>query len=618
MFDRLKNWAAARIVSHAIHARVRRDMGKRAWYDGVIGTSGAGFAGGGISRLTQSLAQWSGSANSELDGTLVVMRARARQLCANNEHGRRFLSLVAANVVGHCGPTLQVRAKLSDRKTLDKAANDAVETAWERWTETADLGGRMDLAMLARVAIKAVARDGEALVKIVRDRKLPGGLQLQLLEADRLDEAMNRVLDNGNVVRLGVEIDSAGRAVAYHLKAAHPGERVLSTAPQTERVLARDVLHLFLPERAEQVRGYTWLHAVLVRMNMLHAYEEAAVVAARVGAAKMGVFQKKDEGTPSTLASMADSVDSSGRLQMSAEAGEFMELPPGYELASWDPEYPHANFESFLKACLRGAAAGLDVAAHNLTGDMTDVNYSSARIAELSERDLWQVLQGWWIHAFACPVYEEWLASALLRGEIVLEDSGKSIPPDRFDKFRQAGRFQPRRWGWVDPSKEIEAAEREIAAGLNSRTAIAASQGREVEDIIDELAQEKAMLEKAGLPVQPGQVPGTTPVTAPAAAPAAKEQPVNVSFEASFPEAFKHEVGHVVGVPEMKDVAIAMKQLADAVVESQRQLVQAVEQVQSVGAEVRAASIQNAKPRRIVTDAKGNPIGSVVVDEIKG
>jgi len=52
-------------------------------------------------------------------------------------------------------------------------------------------------------------------------------------------------------------------------------------------VPASDVFHLFVPERAEQLRGYTWLHAVLMRAQMLQGYEEAALVAARVGATRL-------------------------------------------------------------------------------------------------------------------------------------------------------------------------------------------------------------------------------------------------------------------------------------------------------------------------------------------
>lgn len=90
------------------------------------------FAGAAVNRLTASLAGWSGSVNADLDGSLVILRARARQLAANTAHGRRFLSLVANNVVGgENQPKLQVRAYKDQRNpnaatVLDKAANDAI------------------------------------------------------------------------------------------------------------------------------------------------------------------------------------------------------------------------------------------------------------------------------------------------------------------------------------------------------------------------------------------------------------------------------------------------------------------------------------------------------------
>ncbi len=475
------------------------------------------FAGAAVNRLTTSLETWSGALNADLDNGLAILRARARTLCANNEFGRRFLSLVSTNIVGPNGPTLQVRATMLGG-ALDKAANDAIEVAWKQWGMVCELTGKMTLTRLLQVGAKGVARDGEALIRFVRDRSLPHGLGLQLLEADRLDETINGTF-NGNAVRQGVERDNAGRPVAYHLLTTHPGDSYNQQQRKTERVLAKNLLHVFLPERAEQVRGYTWLHAVLMRSHMLHGFEEAAVIAARVGASKMGIWTR-DSDAADALSAVADAQDASGNLQMSAEPGDFIEAPAGYKLESWSPDYPHANFESFLKACVRGLAVGLNVASHNLSGDMTEVNYSSARIAELAEREIWKELQEWFVAAVMLPIYREWLASALLRGEITFAESGKSLPADRYDKFAGAARFQARRWDWVDPLKDAQASRELIAEGLASRTEIAASKGREFEDIVDELAQEKALLEAAGLDV--GEKP-EPPATKPAAAPADTE-----------------------------------------------------------------------------------------------
>jgi lambda family phage portal protein len=478
---------------------------KRDAYAATYGNaSPGGFAGAAVNRLTASMSTWSGSLNADLDGNLVILRARARQLAANNAYGRRFLNLAATNIVGNDGlPKLQVRALQNQRDpnkptALDKAANDAIEIHWDQWGQAADIAGRLTWSMLLRLVVKAVARDGEALVRLVRRRDLPYGLALQLLEIDRLDDALNRV-GSGATIRQGVEIDGSGRPLAYWVKTTHPGEAYAVAASQYERIPAGDILHVFLPERAEQVRGYPWFHAVLNDSAQLGEFMKSAVIAARIGASKIAALERSEDSLDQT-AMMGDAA-SGNAIQMNVEAGEMFELPPGYKLNSWDPEYPHANFDSFLKACLRGIASGMDVAAHNLTGDMTEVNYSSARIAELAEREQWMALQDWLIACLVRPVYKEWLNIALLRGDITFPVSGKALPFDRYDKFAAASRFQGRRWQWVDPHVEVEAAQLLIANGLASRTEIAAAKGRDFSDVLDELQMEDQALAAAGLKI---------------------------------------------------------------------------------------------------------------------
>jgi lambda family phage portal protein len=485
-------------------------LGRSDWASSLAGSGSStyGFAGAAVGRLQSSLANWSGSINADLDGALPILRARARQLAANNEHGRRFLSLCAINIVGRQNPKLQVRALRDARNpdrpaTLDKAANDAIEQHWERWGKSADVTGRhKSLYAVLRTIVRAVARDGEAIVRIIRNRSLPYGIGLQLLESDRLDDTLNMRLQNGNTIRQGVEIDSLGRPVAYHVKTSHPGESFAMAAGVVERIPAADLCHIYLPDRAEQVRGVTWMHAVILRGATLHKFEEAAVTAAQIGASKIAAIERSEDSLDAS-SMMFDGRSSSGIGQINVEAGEMFELPPGYRLNSWNPEYPHANFDPFLKACLRGLAAGLDVAAHNLTGDMTDVNYSSARIAELSEREAWMILQDWLIGSFVQPIYEEWLAMALLMGQITFPQSGSVLPADRLQKFVLASSFRGRRWQWVDPLKDGQANQVLLAARLTSRTRITAEQGVEFDDLVDELADEQQQLEDAGLAASP-------------------------------------------------------------------------------------------------------------------
>lgn len=474
------------------------------------------FSGAQIGRLTASLPGFSNSINSDLDGSLVILRARARNLCANHEYGRRFLSMVATNVVGAYGPTLQVRAYNAGRRgeaQLDKPANAALEMHWKRWGKRCDITQMMTLPQFLRVAMKSVARDGEVLIRKVRRRDLPYGIALQMLEIDRLDESINITLAGGNIIRQGVEIDSLQRRVAYYVRKNHPGDRYATNPKnEVERVPADEIFHLFVPERAEQVRGYTWMHAVLMRSQMLQGYEEAALVAARVGAAKMGVFTAGADGDGSDLSDLGEK-QTDNSLQMSAEAGEFVDLTkhPGVSLESWNPEYPRGEFAAFVQQCLRGIAAGLDVDYATLANDLSSVNYSSIRAGTIETREMWILLQEFLIDSFLVPLYREWLAAALPLGAITF-DSGSRLPAERLEKFADAGGFVGRRWPWVDPLKDAQASQQLIDSGLASRTEIAASQGRDFADIVDELAAEKQLMDAAGLIPAAPKPAATAPV----------------------------------------------------------------------------------------------------------
>ena len=169
----------------------------------------------------------------------------------------------------------------------------------------------------------------------------------------------NDDLPNGNVIRMGIELDRSGRAVAYWISTRHPGDLRFSAyaVGERERVPAEDIIHDFVQDRPEQIRGVPWMHAAMIRLNHLGAFDEAAIIAARIGAAKMGFWTSKD-GDASAL---ADDRDASGNLITEAEPGTFQMAPEGYEFSAFDPKYPEANHDAFTKACLRGIASGFGV-----------------------------------------------------------------------------------------------------------------------------------------------------------------------------------------------------------------------------------------------------------------
>lgn len=446
-----------------------------------------------INRLTAS---WSGS-NASLDrdlvNTLPILRGRSRDLCANNEYAKRFIHQVKVNIVGAQGVTLQNKAR-NNSGELDQPANNAIELAWKEWSKrgNCDVTGKLTRSDIERLIVETVARDGEILIRRVPGYDNDNKYALQVIEADYLDHKANEERPNGTKTVMGVDLDTWGKPVSYHILRKHPGDRAAIQGREHDIVPAEEILHLYVPMRAHQTRGVPWMHAAMVSLADVGGYREAAIVAARVGASKMGFFM-----SPTGDEYVGDGTDAAGNVITEAEPGTFDQLPEGTTLESWDPTYPHDQFESFNKAMLRGIAGGLGVAYHSFANDLEGVNFSSARAGILEERDTWMMLQDWLSTGFSSQIYPEWLRNGLLRGQIMLP-TGKPLPRERFDKFN-AATWQARRWSWVDPLKDIQANREAIAQRVRSISSVIRETGNDPDDVFDEIQKERMKMEEMGI-----------------------------------------------------------------------------------------------------------------------
>lgn len=457
------------------------------------------YAAAASNRLTSTWYTALKSANQEIETGLMTMRARSRQLCRDNPHAAAFLNLLKVNVSGPDGIGLQAQY-VNSRNELHATFNRALELAWTRWGRagscTAD--GRLSFAEFCQHCDALEAQDGEILVRGIVDPKLPLGFGVEFIDPDRLDETLNQRPSNGlPEIRLGVELGAYGRPVAYHIRPRHPNEpggRTDTNRPV--RVPATEILHRFIQVRPGQTRGVPWLVPVAIRLRLLDKWEEAALTAATIGAAKMGFFvDKRDEaGEGYETMTDADSGEDAGALSMTAEPGVFGQLPPGMEFQSFDPDYPNIAFEQFERAMLRSIASGLGVSYTSLANDLTAVNYSSIRAGLLTERDIYRMLQHRAVEHTCRPVFRRWFESAVLSQQV-------TPPTMRFDDITESMVWKPRGWQWVDPKSDVQAVKEMIALGLESRTSAAAKLGGDFQDNLEMLEREMELADAAGVPV---------------------------------------------------------------------------------------------------------------------
>lgn len=482
--------------------REARDAAERAASRGRARRLKRSYEAAHLNRLTADWTVSGTSSNFELRRSLRVLRARSRDLARNSDYVKKFLSMVRNNVSGPAGIRLQARA-LKPNGEPDDALNKKVEAAWRAWchAENASASGKLSFRDIERKLDTHLARDGEVLVRAVAaDNRF--GFALRVYSVDWLDEAFNERLPSGNRVIMSVELDSNDRPAAYWLTPPPADYQFLDTNQpdrRRTRVPAEEVIHYYLADDENsdddsQTRGVPWTHTALKRLKMLGGYEEAEVVAARISASKMGFYQETSPDEESYDGGEEDE-GTGGALMDAPQPGTFGVIPEGYEFKEWNPEHPNTNYSAFIKGVLRGVAAGLDVTYFSLAEDLENVNYSSARIGLLAERDVWRGLQGFKVEHFNRRVYLMWLRAAMLSGALDIRVSDY--------KRLQEPAWHARGWTWIDPQKEAQGTVTAINNGFDTVTATLAEQGRDIEDVIAERKRELKLLKEAGIETAP-------------------------------------------------------------------------------------------------------------------
>jgi lambda family phage portal protein len=453
------------------------------------------------------------SADKALQGDLSALRAHSRAHCANDPFASRFVNEVAINIVGPAGFRLQARVDTGDQ-AADLTTNRLIEEDWLTWAEDKDsvtADGKLDFwGLLANVATSEPG-DGEILIRILPGFDNAYGFALQAIDPDQLDHTLNRPATHGrdgtviqNAIRMGIEVNAWGRPLAYWIRPSHPTDTQNYSLRGNEpiRIPANLIIHDYLPVRVGQTRGIPWMSSVLRRGRLRDLYEEAAVVAARIGAAKVGFLQEE-----ASAVSDPNDDDEGGRsaadFYMDPEPGSWEVLPAGIKPAEgWNPLYPAGEYAPFVKQTLLAEAAGLHISYMTLTGDLKETSFSSGRIGLFSERDTWRMGHKRKITNICRPVLRAWTPWARLTGKLRAAEG--VFPADR-----PRVRWKGRGWANINPKDDINAGVAAADNLLGSRSQFLAEQGLDFDEVAEERARELATMERLGL--TPRKVPSEAP-----------------------------------------------------------------------------------------------------------
>lgn len=423
----------------------------------------------------------SGSSHEDIDFNNYTLRQRSRMLYMAAPVATSAIKTNRTNVVG---VGLRLKSRI-DREVLGLTPEQAEE--WQKTTErefnlwakdkrACDATGMNNFYGLQQLALVSWLLSGDCIGLIKQypvTRLLPYSLRVHLIESDRIATpggygsggsvtyTTGRNPDNGNAIYDGVEVDSNGMVVAYHIRSNYPFELGAPTTTWA-RVLAYqehtglpNVLHIIDTERPDQYRGVSYLAQVIEPLLQIRRYTESELMAAVVESFYTA-FIKTEAPTDENPFNQTDPDvpgEPKGPNDYSMGPGQVNVMAPGESVEFANPTHPNGSFDKFVAAISAQVGAALEVPADLLLKQFNS-SYSASRAALLEAWKAFKMRREWLADDFCRPCYEVWMSEAVARGRI--------YAPGFFDNPTIRAAYLGSEWlgpsqGQLDPVKEITA-----------------------------------------------------------------------------------------------------------------------------------------------------------------
>jgi lambda family phage portal protein len=481
--------------------------------------------------------------------------SRIRDVARNDGWAAGGITRILDNAIGANfrpipKPDYRALAALTGNKAFDAKWADefgrAASANYRSWANDpnryCDAQRALSLQQIYYVAFRHKLVDGDAVAYLpwLPERIAPGksryATAVQLIDPDRLSNPQSRF--DTATLRGGVEVDSWGAALAYHVRKAHVGDWWAAADSVTWERIPREtewgrpvVVHDFDHERAGQHRGGKGvLTPVLQRLKMLIRYDGAELDAAIINAIFAAYIESPfdqsfveqalgDEASDVLKGYQGLRSDFHDERRLMLGNARLQTLFPGEKVGSVAANRPSGSFEPFERAVLRNVASGMGISAQQLSQDWSDVNYSSARAALLESWKTMTRRRADFATGFSQLVYCAFLEESMERDEY-------PMPTDAPDFMEARAAYSSCLWigpgrGWVDPVAEKQGAVLGLDAALSTHEAECAEQGLDSEEVLDRRQIERQQFIDRNLPFPVWQ--GVSTPTQPDATEASKK-----------------------------------------------------------------------------------------------
>lgn len=493
-----------------------------------------GIAWKGASVVTEALRAFyapHGSADRDIAGDLDVLRRRSRQLFQNNTFSRAMISSFDTNVVG---TGIKARPNLMLSEMLGLTSEDAEKWAnktkvlFNLWAtdKKCDAEKTNNFFQLQDLALKTALLGGDCFALSCFDENFaPYGMNIKLLEGERVQNPLGQM--NSDALAEGIEVDKNHAPLAYYFTQ----KPVWSFDDYTDfvdsvRVPAFDafgnpnVIHVFTSDRTDQRRGVPLLAPVICQLKQQERYQDAELMAAVISACFTAVLENnvpdeaeelygnvpEEERVEKTQTdSYGNVIPDATRPSLEMKPGAIWSLAQGQKISSLNPQRPNVNYQPFVESIFAEAAAAVGVSFEVVLRKFNN-SYNAVRAALLESQKTFKKMCMNFVADFCKPVYEKWLANAVLLG--IIDAPGFFDDPIKRKLWSQCLWIGDAAF-LLDPKKETEAIKMQIDEQLISRDmACAMVNGGDYRTVAEGHASELALRKELRIG-EPGSVSKT-------------------------------------------------------------------------------------------------------------
>ena len=412
-----------------------------------------------------------------------TVRARTRDLERNSDMLNSVVSAYKRNVFGR---GFSIRTKTGDKKT-----DEALMQAWKHWCkkQNCDVTGTQSFNQIMRMCVQRKKVDGGILiVKRYTDQGfIP--FQIQTMEVDELDNTQIMPKHKENRVVGGIEYNRWNRPEGYWFRQYDIDG---SLPMESIYIESKDVIFYFTKRRPSQIREMSDLSPTVTRIRDANEFMTAVSVKERI-AACLSVFITKTN--PSSGPGRFDSGNSKGRYEGKTIApGMIRELDPGDKIEVVNPNGQSTDAATYIKLMQHMIGAGQGLSYEATSRDMAETTYSSARQGMI-EDDLTYDDERELLIEVMDEIYETFVISCVLAGIIQVPDFWNNKEKYLSHTWTAA----PKKW--IDPAKEANANKIALSTGQKTFQQIAAENGRDWREQIDEMMEVLKYADENGLDI---------------------------------------------------------------------------------------------------------------------